>query len=56
MVGSNRVVPAQKIVNPLGNAELDLNQEAELRRSIVERALQALQTQVKEPTIFAETR
>jgi glycine reductase len=53
MVGSNRIVPAQKIVNPLGNAELGPIQEQELRRSIVERALKALQTEVREPTILA---
>jgi len=52
MVGSNRIVPAQKIVNPLGNAELNATQEKELRRSIVEHALAALQCEVTEPTII----
>ncbi len=52
MVGSNRIVPAQKIVNPLGNAELSAAQEKELRRSIVENALAALQCDVTEPTII----
>ena len=52
MVGSNRIIPAVKIVNPVGNAELEPREEKKLRRSIVERALQALQTDVAEPTVF----
>jgi betaine reductase len=52
MVGSNRIVPAQKIVNPLGNAELEANKECELRREIVGAALAALETEVTEPTIL----
>jgi glycine reductase len=52
MVGSNRIVKGNKIVNPLGHAELELQDEKELRRSIVEKALEALQTDVKEPTLF----
>jgi glycine reductase len=55
MVGSNRIVPAQKIVNPLGNAELSAAKEKELRRGIVEHALAALQVEVKEPTIIPAT-
>ena len=52
MVGSNRIVPAQKIVNPLGNDALPPAQECELRRSIIESALTALQTEVSGPTIL----
>ena len=55
MVGSNRIVPAQKIVNPLGKAELDAKQELELRRSLLEQALATLQTEVTEPTVFAQS-
>jgi glycine reductase len=44
MVGSNRILTAQKIVNPLGNADLDPEEEKRTRRSIVEKALKALQT------------
>ena len=53
MVGSNRVITATKIVNPVGNADLDPQEEKELRRSIVEKALEALQTEVQEQTLFA---
>jgi len=52
MVGSNRIVRGNKIVNPLGNADLDPQDEKELRRAIVENALEALQTDVKEQTLF----
>ena len=53
MVGANRIVPAAGIIHPLGNAELSAEDEKALRRRIVERALQALQTEVVRPTVFA---
>jgi glycine reductase complex component B subunit gamma len=52
MVGANRIVPAAGIIHPLGNAELSPAEEKVLRRRIVERALQALQTEVVRPTVF----
>ncbi len=52
MVGSNRIVTGNKIVNPLGNVDLDPKEEKELRRAIVEKALKALQTNVEEQTLF----
>ncbi len=42
MVGSPRVVPGQRIVNPMGNAELPIADEKALRKQIALRALQAL--------------
>jgi betaine reductase len=48
MVGSNRILLAQKIVNPLGNADLAPAEERKLRRSIVERALKGLETEIEE--------
>ena len=53
MVGANRIVPAAGIIHPLGNAELSPEEEKALRRRIVEKALQALQTDVAQPTVFA---
>jgi betaine reductase len=53
MVGANRIVPAAGIIHPLGNAELSPEEEKALRRRIVEKALQALQTEVARPTVFA---
>ncbi len=42
MVGSPRVVASQRIVNPMGNADLPIADEKALRRQIALRALQAL--------------
>jgi len=52
MVGANRIVTAAGIIHPMGNAELSPADEKALRRRIVERALQALQTEVVRPTVF----
>ena len=52
MVGANRIVPAAGIIHPLGNAELSPEDERALRRRIVERALEALRTEVVQPTVF----
>ena len=46
MVGSNRVIQGKGIVYPLGDAELDSEEEKDLRRSIVRQALEALRTEV----------
>ncbi len=46
MVGSNRVIQGKGIVYPLGDAELDSEEEKDLRRSIVRQALEALKTEV----------
>jgi len=54
MVGANRIVPAAGIIHPLGNADLSADDEKALRRRIVEKALQALQTEVTRPTVFTE--
>jgi len=55
MVGSNRILLAHKIVNPVGNADLAPAEEKKLRRLIVERALKVLQTRIEEQKIFALT-
>lgn len=51
-VGANRIVPAIAIPHPLGNPALDPAEEKELRRHIVEKALEALATEVDGQTIF----
>ncbi len=51
-VGANRIVPAVAIPHPLGNPELAPEEQKKLRRKIVEKALQALTTEVKEQTVF----
>lgn len=51
-VGANRIVPAVAIPYPLGNPNLDANEEKKLRRSIVEKALKALETEIDTQTVF----
>ena len=51
-VGANRIVPAIAIPHPLGNPALDKAEEKVLRRHIVEKALEALTTEVDGQTIF----
>lgn len=51
-VGANRIVPAIAIPHPLGNPALSHEEEKALRRKIVEKALEALQTEVEEQTVF----
>ena len=51
-VGANRIVPAIAIPHPLGNPALDHSEEKELRRKIVEKALNALSTEVDKQTVF----
>lgn len=47
-VGANRIVPTIAIPHPLGDPKLDPKDEKALRRKLVERALEALQTEVTE--------
>ncbi len=51
-VGANRIVPAIAIPHPLGNPALDKDEEYKLRERIVEKALNALCTEVEDQTIF----
>ncbi len=51
-VGANRIVPTIAIPYPLGNPSLDSYEEKLLRRSLVEKALVALMSEVSEQTVF----
>ena len=51
-VGASRVVTGTKIPHPCGDPDLSLEADLALRRKIVERALEALQTEVEGPTVF----
>lgn len=53
-VGANRIVPAVAIPHPLGDPKLDPEEEKGLRRKLVERALNALATDVEGQTVFEE--
>lgn len=51
-VGANRIVPTVAIPHPLGNPNLPMDKEYKLRYALVEKALNALQTEITEQTIF----
>ena len=51
-VGANRIVPAIAIPHPLGNPSLGHNEEKALRRSLLDKALKALSTEVTGQTVF----
>ena len=51
-VGANRIVPTIAIPHPLGNPALTLEEEKTIRRKLVNRALEALTTEVEDQTIF----
>lgn len=51
-VGANRIVPTIAIPHPFGNPALDHEEEKKLRRSLVEKALVALTTEVEGQKIF----
>ena len=52
MVGSNRIIPGGGIIHPVGNAELDPEEEKRLRRAIVEKALEAIKSDIKEQVLY----
>jgi betaine reductase len=52
MIGSNRIIVGNGIVHPLGDVNLAADAEKGLRRTIVEKALNALITDVTGQHIF----
>ena len=51
-VGANRIIPTVAIPYPLGNPALSHDEEVEVRRKLVDKALEAIQTDVSEQTVF----
>ncbi len=51
-VGANRIVPAIAIPHPLGNPAVSKEEEFKIRKSIVLKSLEALQTEVTGQTVF----
>jgi glycine reductase len=51
-VGAPRIVPTRGIPFPTGDPELAPDEERHLRRRLLDRALEALQTPVAGPTVF----
>ena len=51
-IGANRIVPAIGIPYPLGDPGQGEEKSKEIRRKLVERALEALQTDIEDQTVF----
>lgn len=51
-VGANRIIPTVAIPYPLGNPALSHDEERKLRRALVDKAINALKTDVSEQTVF----
>ncbi|MBU5255161.1 glycine/betaine/sarcosine/D-proline family reductase selenoprotein B [Tissierella praeacuta] len=51
-VGANRIIPTIAIPYPVGNPNLPKEEEYALRKKMVGKALEALATEVTEPTQF----
>lgn len=51
-VGANRIVPTIAIPHPLGNPSLSLEEEKDIRRNLLTKALKALETEVSGQTVF----
>jgi glycine reductase len=51
-VGANRIVPTVAIPHPVGNPSLKPEDEKTLRKAMVKRAVDALATEITEPTHF----
>jgi len=51
-VGANRILPAVAIPHPTGNPEVSRDEEVQLRKKLMTKALDALSTKVSEQTVF----
>ena len=51
-VGANRIVPAVAIPHPLGDPTKSPEEEKAIRRKIVDKAIEALQTPIDDQTVF----
>ena len=52
-IGSNRIVRGKAITSVVGDPALSRDDERRFRKRLVVKALEALQTPVEEPTVFA---
>lgn len=51
-VGANRIVPGVAIPHPTGDPDLGPEQDRAIRRELVTRSFQAMQTEISEQTVF----
>ena len=52
-IGSNRIVRGKAITNVVGDPALNPHDERKFRKSLVQKALEALRTPVDGPTVLA---
>jgi betaine reductase len=52
-IGSNRIIRGKAITSVVGDPALSRDDERRFRKRLVMKALEALQTPVEEPTVFA---
>ena len=50
--GANRIIPAVGIPYPVGNPGLPKEEELQVRRRIVKKALESLSTDIEDQTVF----
>jgi glycine reductase complex component B subunit gamma len=51
MIGVNRIIQGRAVPNPVGDPSLNAEQEKDLRRRYIEKALELLQKDVEGPTV-----
>ncbi len=54
-VGVSRIITGGGIPYPVGNPSMPPDRELEFRRRLVEKALEAISSEIKEPTVFNVT-
>lgn len=52
VTGSNRIIPGIAIKHPLSDIELSMDEQRQMRRDFIERALKAVSTDITEPEFF----
>ena len=52
-VGANRIVRGRAVPNPFGDPAIGPDEEYSFRKRVLERALEALDRTVTQPTVFA---
>ena len=53
MVGANRILAGVAMLHPVGNPGLGLDEERQMRRRLLVRALEVLATHVDSPRLFS---
>ncbi len=51
-LGANRIVPSSSVLYPTGNPNITIKEESNLRMELINKAIQALKTEVDKPTIL----